>query len=1041
MTLPTKREGVRAYSALHEIGDLHVSGAFLLSDCILLRHWWLALIGGHKNIFICISIVEQHTQVFMEMILTTFYIWFGKRPKKPPNISSGKSSMKELFHNCIFAIEDFLSYIFKRDIDLCYWLFIVYVMIKDLVLDIISVFIALDIRNQNELINENEDYLKWKKQHPKTVEVIKMNNKDKNIFRHGKNINSNLDMSLSTKTSNGINDIMNMDSDSYTAAIDTCTLESIFKHKELFVGKIKSCNNIFVQGVGGKAKASGYGTVKLRVCDDDERPYDLLIHNVIYLPDSPINLISPQRWSKDTENPHGTGEITVGGATLLFWKNHKASKLIPHHPEMGIPIMTFNDGYTKSSAFLQMSNSALFCQPCNDDTIAYVQTSQTIEDPRDPNQVHIIPIDDDDESIHRILAQDFSKSTGPALIVDELDAKFEQPPGIIDNIEAIQESRLEQLDDRDTVFDTSSDISNNSIDASWRSDNDEVLDVPVNEIDELLSSVDQKTNERQKELLSHHYRLEHLPFSYLKKLASKGIIPKYLENVGAPLCYPCMMGKQHKKAWRGKNKKRLHHIRKERDNFTGANTSTDQMISPFGALIPQMKGRLMRAKYYAATIFVDHYSDFTYVHLMQDTTAVATLEAKNAYERLIGTFGSKVLAYHADKGRFAENAYMTDVKDKGQNITFCGVGSHHQNGIAERRIRSLGEDARTMLAHGEHLWPEVVNKTLWPFAYKAASRSRNKFNLDDDGLSPEEKASGVKAHSDYKNEHTLFCPVFTLHKRLQGGIGGIPKWNPRSNAGVYLGHSPEHAGNVALVLSLSTGLVSPQYHVIFDDSFSTIPFIRSKEEPSNWESLCKFHTEDYRMNALSSSDDTVIDLQNLYELPVPVTSNTTPLNTPPQNIQNQGGVETGQPAAIDGTKIEPYNKPVEDVLDFDIQDDNLASKGDQFDAEPDSGGILEESQAVHELDDSRSTQASEGEAEKAPLRRSIRIRRSVDRLTSSKLGNLTSESLLSALTILSSYLSGVSKSPSEDVYATFKTRLVKAMQSQAEKSMYYDTAV
>jgi hypothetical protein len=117
------------------------------------------------------------------------------------------------------------------------------------------------------------------------------------------------------------------------------------------------------------------------------------------------------------------------------------------------------------------------------------------------------------------------------------------------------------------------------------------------------------------------------------------------------------------------------------------------MISSYGGMIPQMKGRLMKAKYYAATIFVDHHTDFTYVHLMTDTTAESTLEAKNSYEHLLQTFGHKVLAYHADNGRFAEKVFVKDVKDKAQNITYCGVGSHHQNGIAERRIRTLGEDA------------------------------------------------------------------------------------------------------------------------------------------------------------------------------------------------------------------------------------------------------------------------------------------------------------------------------------------------------------
>eukprot|EP00957_Ditylum_brightwellii_P177730 13538612-Ditylum_brightwellii.AAC.1 len=54
-----------------------------------------------------------------------------------------------------------------------------------------------------------------------------------------------------------------------------------------------------------------------------------------------------------------------------------------------------------------------------------------------------------------------------------------------------------------------------------------------------------------------------------------------------------------------------------------------------------------------------------------------------------------------------------------------------------------------------------------------------------------------------------------LDAKLQTGTGiGSPKWEPRVRAGVDLGHSPLHAGNVALVFNLQTGCVSPQYHII-----------------------------------------------------------------------------------------------------------------------------------------------------------------------------------------------------------------------------------
>ena len=186
-------------------------------------------------------------------------------------------------------------------------------------------------------------------------------------------------------------------------------------------------------------------------------------------------------------------------------------------------------------------------------------------------------------------------------------------------------------------------------------------------------------------------------------------------------------------------------------------------------------------------------------------------------------------------------------------MSYCGVGSHHQNGIAERRIKSLCEDARTMLAHGTHVWPQVITKSLRPFAIKAACRARNRFNLDDSELSPEMILANLKMKAEIRNEHPLFCPVFTLNKILQSETGMMPKWNPRSTAGVYLGHSHDHASNVALVLNLTTGLVSPQYHVIFDDTFSTVDYIHSRNEPSNWENLCKHHTEEYQMVPTSTA--------------------------------------------------------------------------------------------------------------------------------------------------------------------------------------------
>ena len=79
-----------------------------------------------------------------------------------------------------------------------------------------------------------------------------------------------------------------------------------------------------------------------------------------------------------------------------------------------------------------------------------------------------------------------------------------------------------------------------------------------------------------------------------------------------------------------------------------------------------------------------------------------------------------------------------------------------------------------------------------------------------------DKFARVQVAPSLKHTHTFGCPVFALQSALAAGKS-IPKWDARARVGVYLGPSPRNARSVALVLNLSTGLVSPQYHVIFDD--------------------------------------------------------------------------------------------------------------------------------------------------------------------------------------------------------------------------------
>ena len=59
------------------------------------------------------------------------------------------------------------------------------------------------------------------------------------------------------------------------------------------------------------------------------------------------------------------------------------------------------------------------------------------------------------------------------------------------------------------------------------------------------------------------------------------------------------------------------------------------------------------------------------------------------------------------------------------------------------------------------------------------------------------------------------CPVFVLRVKLQEGHK-IPKWNGCLRLGNFLGFPDNHYSLVSNVQNLTTGYISPQYHLAFD---------------------------------------------------------------------------------------------------------------------------------------------------------------------------------------------------------------------------------
>jgi len=121
--------------------------------------------------------------------------------------------------------------------------------------------------------------------------------------------------------------------------------------------------------------------------------------------------------------------------------------------------------------------------------------------------------------------------------------------------------------------------------------------------------------------------------------------------------------------------------------------------------------------------------------------------------------------------------------------------------------------------------------------------------------SPTEIFTGVKNISkNLLDFHPFGCPILVLDPSLQQGHK-IPCWKPCSRVGVYLRLSPNYASSIPLVLSTTTGLGSPQFHVVYDDLFTTTTtFLQTIALPDTWSTLLSTSSYKYVDDDFSSSN-------------------------------------------------------------------------------------------------------------------------------------------------------------------------------------------
>ena len=366
----------------------------------------------------------------------------------------------------------------------------------------------------------------------------------------------------------------------------------------------------------------------------------------------------------------------------------------------------------------------------------------------------------------------------------------------------------------------------------------------LEEVQSILSHRNHNLDGPHKELSLIHQRLAHAGVGWLQDLmhkqkgpvgspADEPIIPtrfpstKYIKFKPDHHCAACLMAKQHR---RGAKSSKVIAIPEKnmaiRRNATapGDMVSMDQWVSRTPGRLLHSRGKEPASRrYHGGTIYYDHFSGYIHIECQVSLRSGETIQGKHRFQKFGDRHGVKLRHFRSDNHPFGSQAFQDDLELFDQTISHSGVGAHHQAGVAERAIQTVTYWARAIMMQQLLHWPAEFRAELWAFALEHAVYVWNHLPRSRNGLAPIELFTGVKStssHPTLMNLRVWGCPAWVLDPKLQDGHK-LPKFQARSRCGMYVGNSTKHSDSVGRILSLRTGHVSPQFHVVYDEKFST----------------------------------------------------------------------------------------------------------------------------------------------------------------------------------------------------------------------------
>ncbi|GJS71367.1 putative ribonuclease H-like domain-containing protein [Tanacetum coccineum] len=283
-----------------------------------------------------------------------------------------------------------------------------------------------------------------------------------------------------------------------------------------------------------------------------------------------------------------------------------------------------------------------------------------------------------------------------------------------------------------------------------------------------------------------HRRLGHVNFKTINKLVKenlvRGLPTKCFEN--DQTCVACLKGKQHKASCKSKIQ-----------NFITQPLFMLHM-DLFG---PTFVSSLMNKKY--CLVVTDDYSRFTWVFFLasKDETSGILKSFITEIENLVD---KKVKIIRCDNGTEFKNRVMSEFcEKKGIEKEFSVARTPRQNGVAERRNRTLIEAARTMLADSK------LPTTFWAEAVNTACCVQNRVLV----VKPYNKTPYELFRC--RTSALSFMRPFGCHVTILNTLDYLGKFDGKSDEGFFVGYSMN--SKAFRVYNIRTRKVEENLHIRF----------------------------------------------------------------------------------------------------------------------------------------------------------------------------------------------------------------------------------